>query len=164
MEFPVSEHEPGAEALAAAVEGLPRPRVLLIDGIDPARSVDGAGDRIRLCGGTAAPWDDAGARALSDAEIVAYDPQVIVALAGAEDLDDAEEDLRARHAWCDLEAAHGFDAYVADRTAFLALPRILATILHPTEFTEMLPPNSVRLAVPKAPADPEDEEDAEGDA
>lgn len=164
MEFPVSEHEPGADVLAAVVAGLPRPRVLLIDAIEPAVSLEGAAERIRVCGGAPAPWDETAARTLSDEEILAYDPQVIVALADGEALDDAEDDLRGRHAWCETSAAHDFDAYVVDRAAFLALPRILATILHPTEFTDMLPPNAVRLAVPRPPVEDDDEADVEGGA
>jgi len=164
MEFPVSEHEPDAATLAAIVADLPRPRVLLIDAIDPTRSVDGAGERIRICGGTPAPWDDAPGRVLLDDEIAAFDPEVIVALADAEALDDAEDDMNSRSEWCGLAATKAFDSYVAERAAFLALPRVLATILHPTEFSDMLPPNSVRLAVPRPPSEDDEEEDDDDEA
>lgn len=157
MSTPTSE--PTLDDLRAALADRPRPRVLLLASLDPPRSCGDAADRIAACGGTPAPWDDAPARDLTDAEIAAFAPEVIVTLADADAMDDAEDAQAERHDWVALPAAAAGDAYVADAARFADTPRILATILHPDALPDLLPPFSVRLALPRPAADDDEAED-----
>lgn len=151
--------EPTLDTLRAALADRPRPRVLLLASLDPLRSPGNAAERIAACGGAAAPWDDAPARALADDEIAAFAPEVIVTLADPGEMDAVQEAQEARSGWVHLPAAQAGDAYVADASLFAQFPRILATILHPDRFTDLLPPFSVRLALPRAVPTPAEAED-----
>jgi hypothetical protein len=87
-----------------------------------------------------------------------YNPEVIIVISDAMD---ADHDRLARfHGFDGTVAEKMGDIYVADRQTILDNPIVLATIIHPEVFTDMLPSNSVRIVIPAGP-DEDDEEDDE---
>jgi len=149
--------EPTLETIAAQVAGRHQPKVLVLDSLDPATAVQDASPLIAACG--AIGWS--GAHALSDQDILEWDPDVVILLADTNGMDDAEDDLKDLEEWMPTSAARGGDCYCAVRETFESKPRVLATILHPDLFTWMLPPHSVRIAIPKERV-PEEDDDNQG--
>lgn len=82
---------------------------------------------------------------------LADSPEVLILALPELSLDDAEEealDLADTPGWWELPFVKGGDGYLVDATFLENEPLtiwILATILHPNVFTEMLPPYSVRM-------------------
>lgn len=82
---------------------------------------------------------------------LADSPEVLLIALPGLSLDDAEEeslDLPDTPGWWELPCIKGGDGYLVDATYLENEPLaiwILATILHPNVFTEMLPPYSVRM-------------------
>ncbi len=124
-----------------------RPRVLLLT------ELNGAGQQTALleaAGGTPC---------LS----LADKPDVLLLALPDLSLDDAEEeafDLAELPGWFDLPCVKGGDCYLLDAAQIEDTERatwILATILHPDLFTEMLPAYSVRMFPPELYKKPDDD-------
>lgn len=89
-----------------------------------------------------------------------YNPEVIIVVS---DNMDADHDRLARFdGFAGTVAEKMGDIYVADRETILGNPIVLATIIHPEVFTDMLPSNSVRIVIPAGP-DEDDEDDEDDD-
>lgn len=142
------------EALSARTAALEtHPRVLLLSALDGSFPDDP--ELLTLAGGTPT--------ALSDG------PEVLILALPETSLDDAEElaiALSESDAWWELPCVTEHDCYLvagkflgegADRAE---AARILATILHPSEFTEMLPPYSVRMFPEECYTKPDPADDA----
>lgn len=135
-----------------------RPRTLLLEWTDPPFSAGHWNpELLQRAGGTLAPWDRVGepSRALTWEEIAAFAPEMLVLLPCGFDADRAVEEadvLPNAPGWFDLPAVRDGECYAANGSAYFNRPgprlvescEILATILHPETFTEMLPPYSVR--------------------
>ncbi len=90
-----------------------------------------------------------------------YNPEVIIVISDAMD---ADHDRLARfHGFDGTVAQKNGDIYVADRQTILGNPIVLATIIHPEVFTDMLPSNSVRIVIPAGPDEDEDDDEDEED-
>lgn len=137
--------EPPLDSIAAQVAGRPGPRVLVLDSLNPPTVCSEAVALVEACGGVGWP----GGSSPDDEAVCSWDPELVVLLAADDEMDDAEDELRDRAEWLGTAAARGGDCYCAVRPTFLTLPRVLATILHPDLFTAMLPPHSVRIAIPR---------------
>jgi hypothetical protein len=88
----------------------------------------------------------------------AYNPEVIIVVS---DVMDEDHDRLARFdGFAGTVAEKMGDIYVADRQTILGNPIVLATIIHPEVFTDMLPSNSVRIVIPAGP-DEDDEDDVD---
>jgi hypothetical protein len=86
-----------------------------------------------------------------------YNPEVIIVISDAMD---ADHDRLARfHGFDGTVAEKMGDIYVADRQTILDNPIVLATIIHPEVFTDMLPSNSVRIVIPAGPDEDDDEDE-----
>jgi iron complex transport system substrate-binding protein len=143
------------ERAAAAPE---RPRTLLLEWPDPAFSAGHWNPELLVtAGGVGGPWDVAGhvSRVLSWQEICDFAPEMLVLIACGMDAYRALEEAYAlpdAPGWFDLPAVRNGECYAADGSAYFNRPgprlaesaEILATILHPETFTEMLPPYSVQ--------------------
>lgn len=152
--------EPTLETIAALVAGRPQPKVLVLESLDPVTPAHQAHPLITACGGTR--WS--GPDTVSDTNVLDWNPDIVVLLADADAMDDAEDDLKDLEEWMPTAAARGGDCYCAVRETFHSKPRVLATILHPDLFTQMLPPHCVRIAIPRErPAETEDSDDESGD-
>lgn len=90
----------------------------------------------------------------------AYNPEVIIVVSDA--MDDDHDRLARFDGFVGTVAEKMGDIYVADRETLLGNPIVLATIIHPEVFTDMLPSNSVRIVIPAGPDD-DDEDDDEDD-
>ncbi|MBC8101931.1 MAG: cobalamin-binding protein [Cytophagales bacterium] len=159
-----------AEALAVLVRGrweavrqsaaraTEHPRTLLLEWPDPPFTAGHWNpELLALANGEPAPWDTVGvaSRTLHWDEIRAFAPEMIVLLACGMDayraLDEAYALLDVP-GWFDLPAVRNGECYAVDGNAFFNRPgprlaesaEILATILHPERFTDMLPPYSVQ--------------------
>lgn len=151
MSLNPSEALDALSARTAALET--RPKILLLTSLDAVEPSDP--ELLTLAGGTPT--------ALSDG------PEVLILALPDTDLDDAEEaaiELSESDAWWELPCVKEHDCYLLSG-AFLAegadraeAVRIVATILHPTEFTEMLPPYSVRMFPEECYKKPEPADDA----
>jgi iron complex transport system substrate-binding protein len=129
---------------------------------------------LALANGTPGPWDAAGtpSRTLTWDEINAFAPEMVVLLACGMDayraLDESYALLDAP-GWFDLPAVKNGECYAVDGSAYFNRPgprlaesaEILATILHPETFTEMLPAYSVQRFDNELFQPLEDEEAAE---
>jgi iron complex transport system substrate-binding protein len=162
--------EAEAESLAASVQSrwdavreksaraAERPRTLLLEWPDPPfTSGHWNPELLMLANGAAGPWDTVGApsRTLTWDEINAFAPEMVVLLACGMDayraLDESYALLDAP-GWFDLPAVKNGECYAVDGSAYFNRPgprlaesaEILATILHPEIFTEMLPAYSVQ--------------------
>lgn len=95
----------------------------------------------------------------------AYNPEVIIVVSDA--MDDDHDRLARFDGFAGTVAEKMGDIYVADRETLLGNPIVLATIIHPEVFTDMLPSNSVRIVIPAGPdeddEDDEDEDDTDDD-
>lgn len=95
----------------------------------------------------------------------AYNPEVIIVVSDV--MDDDHDRLARFDGFAGTVAAKMGDIYVADRETLLGNPIVLATIIHPEVFTDMLPSNSVRIVIPAGPdeddEDDEDEDDTDDD-
>lgn len=87
----------------------------------------------------------------------AYNPEVIIVVSDA--MDDDHDRLARYDAFAGTVAEKMGDIYVADRQTILANPIVLATIIHPEVFTDMLPSNSVRIVIPAGPDEDEDDDE-----
>ncbi|GAB4326981.1 MAG: cobalamin-binding protein [Phototrophicales bacterium] len=135
------------DTLANQTKGLPRPRVALIEWIDPLMAagnwmpelVEIAGG-INLFGeaGQHSPW-------ISWEDLQAADPDKIVILPCGYDIPKTLEELSPlveREGWADLRAVRSGDVYITDGNQYFNRPgprlvdsaRILAEILHPEHF------------------------------
>lgn len=150
-----------------------RPKTLLLEWPEPPFSVGHWNpELLALAHATAAPWDKIGqpSRTLDAAEIAAFAPEMIVLFACGFDayraLDEAWS-LTDLPGWFDLPAVRNGECYAVDGNAYFNRPgprlaesaEILATVLHPEAFTEMLPPYSVQRFPDDLliPSDPEDD-------
>lgn len=162
--------ETEAEALAAQVQARwdtarekaaatpDRPKTLLLEWTDPPFSAGHWNpELLALAGASLGPWDEAGtpSRTLTWEEIQAFGPEMIVAIPCGLNVDRALEECYAladQEGWFDLPAVREGECYAVDGNAYFNRPgprlaeaaEILATVLHPEVFTEMLPPYSVR--------------------
>ena len=125
---------------------------------------------LQIAGGVGGPWDvpETASRTLTWQEIADFAPDVVVLMACGWDAARAEYEAYAFldvPEWFDLPAVKNADCYAVDGNAYFNRPgprlaesaEILATILHPEAFTEMLPPYSVRLFPDDLLTLPEDE-------
>lgn len=143
------------ERAAAAPE---RPRTLLLEWPDPPFSAGHWNpELLALANGIGGPWDVAGkpSRTLTWDEINAFAPEMIVLIACGFDVDRAVYEAYAlpdAPGWFDLPAVRDGECYAVDGNAYFNRPgprlaesaEILATVLHPETFTEMLPAYAVR--------------------
>ncbi|HET6780921.1 MAG TPA: cobalamin-binding protein [bacterium] len=138
-----------------AFAGLPKPRVVCIEWLEPLyvaghwipEMVDIAGG-IDLLGRTRAPsymvsWED----------VVAAEPEILVVMPCGFDIARTREEahlLTDRPGWQRLPAVQGKQVYLTDATSYLNRPgprivtglEILAAILHPEVFDISLPPDA----------------------
>ena len=138
-----------------------RPRTLLLEWTDPPFSAGHWNpELLTLANAASGPWDEPGApsRTLGWPEIVAFAPEVIVLIPCGFDADRAIDEAYALpeaaglDAWFALPAVQNAECYAVDGNAYFNRPgprlaesgEILATILHPETFTDMLPPHAVR--------------------
>lgn len=142
-----------------AIQAGPPVKTLLLEWPDPPFSAGHWNpELLTLAGGVGGPWDKPGepSRTLSWEEIADFAPDCIVLIACGWDADRAIEEAYAFWdvpQWFDLPAVKNAECYAVDGNAYFNRPgprlaesaEILATILHPDTFTEMLPPYSVRL-------------------
>jgi hypothetical protein len=91
----------------------------------------------------------------------AYNPEVIVVVSDA--MDDDHDRLARFHGFDGTVAEKMGDIYVADRQTILDNPIVLATIIHPEVFTDMLPSNTVRIVIPAGPDEDEDDDEDDDD-
>ena len=134
---PVQETTAGLEA---------RPKTLLLATVDPPRTL-GLWESELLVAAGATGLANPEAHDLAPEELAAFAPEVIV-VAG-----ESVEGLSALPGWFELPAVLEHEVYLVS-PAYLTevgeglaeAARVLATILHPTLFTEMLPAFSVQLA------------------
>ena len=123
-----------------------RPRTLLLASVNPPRTL-GLWEKELLAAAGATGLANSEAHDLTDEELVAFAPEVIV-IAG-----DEFEGLTELLGWFELPAVTDHEIYLV-APAYLSeggeglgeAARVLATILHPARFTEMLPTFSVQLA------------------
>lgn len=92
--------------------------------------------------------------------LMAYNPEVIIVV--SDTMDDDHDRLARFDGFAGTVAEKMGDVYVADRQTILGNPIVLATIIHPEVFTDMLPSNSVRIVIPAGP-DEDDEDDEDDD-
>ena len=119
-----------------------RPKALVLAAVNPPRSL-GLWEKDLLAAAGAVGLANSEAHDLTAEEITAFAPEVIV-LAGEEP--ETLESLTELPGWFALPAVTNHDVYLV-APAYLSEPgeelgeaaRVLATILHPTLFTEMLP-------------------------
>ncbi|MES2464520.1 MAG: cobalamin-binding protein [Armatimonadota bacterium] len=162
--------EAEAEALVISVQGRwdavrdkaakapDRPRTLLLEWPEPPfTSGHWNPELLALANGEPAPWDAVGtpSRTLTWDEISAFAPEMVVLLACGMDayraLDESYALLDAPQ-WFELPAVKNGECYAVDGNAYFNRPgprltesaEILATILHPETFTDMLPAYSVQ--------------------
>lgn len=133
------------DELQARTAELPRPRVLILSSVEPPASAGRLAGLIAPAGGAAAPWDADAAdpQPLTLAQIADFAPEVLIV--ATDDLDAAEEALEEAEALHALPCAAAGDCYVALAATLVDEPRVLATILHPEVFTELVPPFTVRI-------------------
>ncbi len=143
------------ERASAAPE---RPKTLLLEWTDPPFSAGHWNpELLALAGGVGGPWDEAGkpSRTLTWEEITAFAPEMLILIPCGFDADRAIEEaytLPDAPGWFDLPAVQNAECYSIDGSVYFNRPgprlaesaEILATVLHPETFTEMLPPYSVR--------------------
>lgn len=136
-----------------------RPRTLLLSWPDPLFSSGRwLPELLTLAGATAAPWDTPGAEPhfLPGTDIQNFAPEMVVSVASSFDAEAGlfeASPLTDIPGWYDLPAVHNGDCYTINGNAYFTRfgPRlaesaeILATILHPDVFTEMLPPFAVQI-------------------
>ncbi len=141
-----------------AAKAAERPRTLLLEWPDPPFTAGHWNpELLMLANGISGPWDVAGApsRTLTWDEINAFAPEMVVLLACGMDayraLDESYALLDAP-GWFELPAVKNGECYAVDGSAYFNRPgprlaesaEILATILHPEIFTDMLPAYSVQ--------------------
>jgi iron complex transport system substrate-binding protein len=135
-----------------------RPKTLLLEWPDPPFSAGHWNpELLELANGIGAPWDVPGeaSRTLTWDEITAFGPEMIILMACGFDtyraLDEAWA-LTDAPGWYDLPAVQMGECYSVDGNAYFNRPgprlaesaEILATVLHPETFTELLPPYSAQ--------------------
>ena len=123
-----------------------RPKTLLLASVNPPRTL-GLWEQALVAAAGATGLANTEAHDLTAEELAAFAPEVIV-IAGEE-----TEGLTELPGWFELPAVTGHEvyqvapAYLSEVGSELAeAARVLATILHPATFTEMLPPFSVQFA------------------
>ena len=139
-----------------------RPRTVILASVNPPRSL-GLWEKELLIAAGATGLASSEAHDISAEELVAFAPEIII-IAG-ENL----EGLTELEGWFTLPAVTGHEVYLVE-PAYLSevgeglaeAARVLATILHPSRFTEMLPTFSVQLA-PMSLFTGESEEEDEAD-
>ena len=126
-----------------------RPRTLLLASVNPPRTL-GLWEKELLTAAGATGLTSSDARELTAEEIVAFAPEVIV-IAGNEQTD--TDSLTELPGWFELPAITNHEVYFVEPIYLTEVgeglaeaARVLATILHPARFTEMLPTFSVQLA------------------
>jgi iron complex transport system substrate-binding protein len=135
-----------------------RPRALLLEWADPPFCAGHWNpELLALAGGAGARWDEPGkpSRTLTWDEIRGWAPDMLALLPCGFDANRAIDEAYALPdvpGWFDLPAVRAGECYAVDGSAYFNRPgprlvesaEILATILHPETFTELLPPYSVR--------------------
>jgi iron complex transport system substrate-binding protein len=135
-----------------------RPKTLLLEWPDPPFSAGHWNPELLvLAAGVGGPWDELGvpSRTLTWDEIRDFGPEMLVLLAcgfGAYRALDEAYALTDAPGWFDLPAVKQGECYAVDGNAYFNRPgprlaesaEILATVLHPETFTEMLPPYAVQ--------------------
>lgn len=143
---------------ARAASAPERPRTLLLEWPDPPFSAGHWNpELLTLASGVPGPWDEVGkpSRTLTWEEIQEFAPEMLVLIACGFEADRAVDEAHALAevpGWFDLPAVREGECYAVDGSAYFNRPgprlaesaEILATILHPETFTEMLPPYAVR--------------------
>jgi iron complex transport system substrate-binding protein len=152
------------DAVAAKVKTTSeRPRTLLLEWPEPPFSAGHWNpELLALAGGMGGPWDKIGeaSRTLDWKAIGAFSPEVIVLMACGFDTYRAlweASTLTDVPDWFDLPAVRNGDCFAVDGNAYFNRPgprlaesaEILATILHPETFTEMLPPFAAQIFDPE---------------
>ncbi len=152
-----------------------RPKTLLLEWPDPPfTSGHWNPEFLALANGEPAPWDETGtpSRTLTWNEIADFAPEMVVLLACGMDayraLDESYAFLDVPQ-WFDLPAVKNGECYTVDGNAYFNRPgprlaesaEILATILHPDLFTNMLPAYSVQRFDNELFEPLEDDEDGE---
>jgi hypothetical protein len=136
-----------------------RQRICFLADHDPLTAAGELGDWLPFLGclsDTAVQSNPTTLDALTD-----YNPEVIIVVSDAMD---ADHDRLARfHGFDGTVAQKNGDIYVADRQTILGNPIVLATIIHPEVFTDMLPSNSVRIVIPAGPDEDDDEDEDDED-
>lgn len=136
-----------------------RQRICLLASHDPVTAAGELSDWLPFLGcqfDTAVQSSSSALDALTD-----YNPEVVIVVS---DNMDADHDRLARfHGFDGTVAEKMGDIYVADRQTILGNPIVLATIIHPEVFTDMLPSNSVRIVIPAGPDEDDDEDDDDED-
>lgn len=134
------------------------PRILLLEWPDPLFSAGHWNpELLTLAGGTGGAWDKVGedSKTLDWETVREFAPEFIVLIACGFDAYRALEEawpLSELPGWYDLPAVRNGECYAADGSAYFNRPgprlaesaEILATILRPEIFTEMLPPYAVQ--------------------
>ncbi|MBB6049366.1 ABC transporter substrate-binding protein [Armatimonas rosea] len=151
--------EPTAKKTAAQES---RPRTLVLAAVNPPRTL-GLWERELLIAAGATGLANPEAHDLTAAELTAFAPEVIVIV--GEDT----EGLTELEGWFALPAVTEHEVYLVE-PAYISevgeglaeAARVLATILHPDIFTQMLPSFSVQLA-PLELFTPPSPDDAESD-
>ena len=144
-----------------------RPRTVILASVNPPRTL-GLWEKELLIAAGGAGLANAEAHDVSAEELVAFAPEIII-IAG-----DNLEGLTELEGWLTLPAVTGHEVYLVE-PAYLSevgeglaeAARVLATILHPSRFTEMLPTFSVQLAPMSlftGEPDEEDEDDEDENA
>ncbi|MDX1935252.1 MAG: cobalamin-binding protein [Capsulimonadales bacterium] len=140
-----------------------RPRTLLLEWPEPPFSAGHWNpELLQLAGGIGGPWDAVGvpSRTLDWQEIREFGPEMIVLMACGFDTYRAlweASTLTDVPGWFDLPAVRNGDCYAVDGNAYFNRPgprlaesaEILATILHPERFPEMLPPYAAQIFDPE---------------
>jgi ABC-type Fe3+-hydroxamate transport system substrate-binding protein len=135
------------KAKTAALET--RPKTLVLASVNPPRTL-GLWEKELLAAAGAIGLANSEAHDISPGELAAFAPEIVI-LAGEEP--ESLESLTELPGWFALPAVTGHEVYLV-APAYLSeageelveAARVLATILHPALFTEMLPPFSVQLA------------------
>jgi iron complex transport system substrate-binding protein len=158
-----------------AAKALESPRTLLLEWPEPLFTAGHWNpELLALANGAPGPWDETGtpSRTLTWDEVEAFAPEMIVLLACGMDAYRALDESYAlldHPGWFELPAVKNGECYAVDGNAYFNRPgprlaesaEILATILHPELFTDMLPAYSVQRFDNELFVPTEDEEPAE---
>ena len=161
------------DAVREKAASAPPVKTLLLEWPDPPFSAGHWNpELLQIAGGIGGPWDvpQEASRTLDWKQIADFAPDIIVLMACGWDTARAEYEAYAFldvPEWFGLPAVQNADCYTTDGNAYFNRPgprlaesaEILATILHPDLFTEMLPAYSVRLFPDDLLTPPDDEEE-----
>jgi iron complex transport system substrate-binding protein len=149
-----------SEHIAQNVEGLPRPRVLILEWLDPPFSSGHWNPDLIARAGGSETLGKAGERSrrLTWSEVAEADPEVILVAACGFSIDRTEVDLielSNRREWQDLRAVRNGRVFVTDGSAYFSRPgprlldslKIAAEILNPEIFSRLAPRGSWQTVI-----------------